>query len=726
MVLSGKSGFRRSPNFQDVFRLNFLGFSLLSVFVFGAFAFWSFFGILKSNTLTKIESELTLVASLFERYTSRAEMYLRYKAADEGFTDVLSEFGKTEPGTPRRSQALASISRHLNSHVKHIDIHLVEIAIADAETGVCIFDDSYLETPIPFVPVTGKNLSPDQAFYSAIDGPVTFPFEYDRRLGLVTMVQSAPVFIDGKAKYVVVQKVDVSKYQSILHAIIGFASLNTKAKIFTFNGIDVNPKKEIPQVERSQPSNNPMAAKAALLQSGTDTYVNEDGELVIGSFMRMRGNMGIAVVELPYMTLAEELKSVALTYVVTILTIILILIFTSSFQARRFSRPVTQLVARCKEIAEGDWESEARITGILEFELLGNSFNAMARDISTSFGEREKITRSLEDVNRELLEKNKEIEESERRYRDLYERSQDGLFTYNTEQNVYTLFNKRFCEILGYTYEEMENVRIEDIIPVEERAYAEEQRNLRLRGENVEVSYELYVKRKDGEYRYVEVYSQPAGENLISGSIRDVTERVMLEKDILEKKIQLEKLNESLESLIQERTDTLVSLRELHEKIISNAPLGVMVISHDYTISYVNEQMAEFCGRPEDVHSIPGLSIMEFPDILPEGMLDQVNNCFSGSEVFLPEVRYAKPATDDLIFLDFWAVPLVGADSNIEGALILTTDQTNQVRLRSELTNSTRLAATGQLAASLALSSIWSFRCPILDGVPVVPSLGLF
>lgn len=702
MANSSKAGFKRSPNFQDVFRLNFLGFSLLSVFVFGAFAFWSFFNILKSNTMAKIESELNLVASLFERYSARAELHLKHQSADGGFLNSLEEYSSSAPDSIQRFRSLAAIERHLSSHVRHIDIHLVEIAVAEADTGLCIFDAAYLETPIPFTKVTGKNLSGDQAFYSALRNPVTFPFEYDQRLGLVTMVQSAPVEINGATKFVLIHKVDVSKYQSILHSIIGFASFNTKAKIFTMNGIDVDPKKEIPQAERSQPSLNPLAAQATIIPSGTSTYVNEDGQLVLGSFKRIRGNMGIAVVELPYVTLASELQSVAFTYIITILTIILILIFTSSYQARRFSRPVTLLVARCKEIAEGDWDSVASITGILEFELLGNSFNAMARDISTSFGEREKITRSLEEVNRELIEKNKVIEESERRYRDLYERSQDGLFSFDIETNSYTLFNRRFCEILGYTYEEMQNIGIEDIIPIEERAYAEEQRSMRLRGEHIDVPYELYVRRKDGEYRYVEVFSQPAGANLISGSVRDVTDRVMLEKDILEKKIQLEKLNESLESLIQERTETLVSLRELHEKIISNAPLGVMVISHDYTISYVNEQMAEFCGKQIDIHSMPGLSVVDFPDLLPDGMLDQVSKCFAGSEVFLPEIRYLQPVTEEMLYLDFWAVPLFGVDSNIEGALVLTTDQTNQVRLRSELTNSTRLAATGQLAASLA------------------------
>ena len=65
MAISGKAGFKRSPNFQDVFRLNFLGIAFFSVIVFGAFAFFSFFSILKSNTQAKIESDLSLVAALF-------------------------------------------------------------------------------------------------------------------------------------------------------------------------------------------------------------------------------------------------------------------------------------------------------------------------------------------------------------------------------------------------------------------------------------------------------------------------------------------------------------------------------------------------------------------------------------------------------------------------------------------------------------------------------------
>jgi len=694
---------RRSPSVQDAFRGNFLAVSLVSLVVFAAFLYWILFMMLKDETLKSLESDRDFAECIVEDFVNTHSNHIASLATNHSIRNSLASFCDARNDPTVREMYLAEIEKDLDSYFLASGQLVIEIVIVDMATGKCILDQSKGNTPIAFSSMTGRNMYDEPIMIRASQKLTSLPFLYNNRLGLVTLTQAAPIQATKDNLFVIIQHVDVSILALEMDKMLNDADRDWTIRIFTQSGTDINPMDTTPIMDRSDITRNLGVLRAIAGEHTLATYKNDKDVLVFGSFSMMKNKTAIIVAELPYSIFLDKPASVGVLIVGPLIGLILLIIIISSHLARKFSLPVIQLVARCREIAEGDWERMVKIAGVREFELLGNSFNAMARDLSTSFSEREKITQSLEEANRLLVEKMSELEEGEKRYRDLYERSQDGLFTFDSEMGLYTMFNRKFCEILGYGFEEMRQISIESIIPSEERAYAEEQRNLRSKGENLEVPYELYVKRKNGEFRYVEVYSQPVpGSNTISGSIRDVTERVMLEKDIIEKNVQLEHLNESLESLVQERTQTLVALKEIHEKIIANVPVGVIVVEQNLTISFANEQMTEIWGDAAKVEPLLGSSLSEHQEILPEGMVTKIKDCLTGKDFYFPQVKYASPVSEDVMYLDIWAVPLLGSDKNIEGALILVADQTKHVLLRSELINSTRLAATGQLAASLA------------------------
>jgi two-component system, sporulation sensor kinase E len=695
--------YRRSPSIQSVFRRSFFVISITSLFIFGMIVYWRFLSITKNETYALLNGERITIESQTDQFVEENINKLILISADGDIRNALENYRGLKNYQREREARLAVIEKVLIPYLNSSGSNVREMILVDSASGDCILDQFNGETPNAPTHLTGQVFNNTPIARKGMSKPSSEPFSYNSRLGLVTLAQSTPIHTNSGDIYVLIQYVELTKLVETISKRLTDAEKQWTVRLFTQNGIPLVLPKTTPLTLRGESADDMVVKRAIANIHATAQYMKADGTYVIGSFGMMANKFAIIVVELPYGFYLTRLTTIGLIVLATLFLITLTLVFVASFEARKFSVPVTQLVARCREIAEGDWDRMITISGVREFELLGNSFNAMARDLSTSFRERERITRSLEETNRLLTIKMAELEESGQRYRDLYERSQDGLFTFNNETGIYTLYNSKFCEILGYSIEEMKEITINDVIPPEERAYADEQRVLRLRGECVDLPYELYVKRKDGEYRYVEVFSRPiSNSQLVTGSIRDVTERVMLEKDIIEKNIQLEQLNDSLNSLVHERTQTLVALKEIHEKIIANVPVGVMVIEQNMTVSFVNDQMAELCLGIAEAESLLGIALTDQPDILPEGMVERVKECLKGEDYHLAQVKFTPQASEDVLYIDVWAVPLLGSDNNIEGALILVADQTRQVLLRSELTNSTRLAATGQLAASLA------------------------
>jgi PAS domain S-box-containing protein len=137
-------------------------------------------------------------------------------------------------------------------------------------------------------------------------------------------------------------------------------------------------------------------------------------------------------------------------------------------------------------------------------------------------------------------EAEKALARSEERYRTLVETMNEGLGVAD-ERDVWTYINEKFCEMLGYTCEQIIGRSVQDLVDEENRKILSEQLIKRKRGE--QDPYEIAWKRKDGSSVYTLVSPKPifgeAGE--FQGSFAVVT-------DISERK----KTEESLRSALSE------------------------------------------------------------------------------------------------------------------------------------------------------------------------------
>lgn len=116
-------------------------------------------------------------------------------------------------------------------------------------------------------------------------------------------------------------------------------------------------------------------------------------------------------------------------------------------------------------------------------------------------------TAELKTINEKLQQKITEftnaeerLERSERKYRSLVETIQEGMGIVDPDENI-VFANSSFCDILGYSQEELIGMNLRDLVPEEE--FQKILKGTAKRKKGISDQYELVMKRKDGELRYI-------------------------------------------------------------------------------------------------------------------------------------------------------------------------------------------------------------------------------
>jgi PAS domain S-box-containing protein len=144
------------------------------------------------------------------------------------------------------------------------------------------------------------------------------------------------------------------------------------------------------------------------------------------------------------------------------------------------------------------------------------------------------------DYIRQLYEKSSTL------YRALIENAFDAI--YLMKGRHYEYVNPRFCELTGYTYEELTapDFDFEVLISEESKKYLEERYRARLEGKEIPNQYEVQLVHKTGKKVYVEVSTVSVGELgevVVMGIMRDITLRKMYEQQLKESEEKLRELN---------------------------------------------------------------------------------------------------------------------------------------------------------------------------------------
>jgi two-component system cell cycle sensor histidine kinase/response regulator CckA len=137
----------------------------------------------------------------------------------------------------------------------------------------------------------------------------------------------------------------------------------------------------------------------------------------------------------------------------------------------------------------------------------------------------------MEDITENIVADNM-LKTSETRYKALVEQSLAGIYIFEKEKFQYV--NRRFCEIFGYTEEEvLRDLKPTDVVFEEDRPKAADNINRRMSGEVESVHYQARGNHKDGRALWIEIHGTHIhleGKDLITGVVLDITERRVAEE----------------------------------------------------------------------------------------------------------------------------------------------------------------------------------------------------
>ncbi len=223
---------------------------------------------------------------------------------------------------------------------------------------------------------------------------------------------------------------------------------------------------------------------------------------------------------------------------------VMVIVTVAFFFSKKITRPITSLALAAGDIANGNLKGIEGIKSGDEIGNLADSFNKMTINL-----------RKFRD----------DLKQSEERYRGLIENSSEII--YQTDQNrFFAGMNKTMLDKLGYLSEELMGMKIENIVPANERKKVIS--HVRKVIEKGSDSVETMFLSKQGETIYVEINANAMYEKRnhcmeIRAFVRDITEKKKAEATEKHKK-ELQLLSSHIIS-IQEKERRRIS-RELHDE----------------------------------------------------------------------------------------------------------------------------------------------------------------
>ncbi|MBZ5663849.1 MAG: PAS domain S-box protein [Acidobacteriia bacterium] len=267
--------------------------------------------------------------------------------------------------------------------------------------------------------------------------------------------------------------------------------------------------------------------------------------------------------------------------------------------------------------------------------------------------------------------------EAERRYRELFDNIQEGIF-FSTPQGRFVEVNDAMVRILGYSSRE-EVIQLD--IPTE--VYFSPRR----REELAEMfdrqgglrNQEEILRRKDGS---------PVHVFINCFAVRDAAGNVMQYRGLM---LDITGLRQSQTELQKER--------DFSSKVLSHTQSLILVTDTEGVISYANRRWSGLGFQQNQIvgHPLPDLCAPARRDALRDALASvargqQVDN------FDLPLVRGDGVSGQFSVNLS----PISGEDNRVSSIVIVMTDITDSAILRAKLVHAERMAAVGQLVSGVA------------------------
>jgi len=325
------------------------------------------------------------------------------------------------------------------------------------------------------------------------------------------------------------------------------------------------------------------------------------------------------------------------------------------FYIREFIKPIKLLLKATRKLESGDLDY--KVEGLKdEFGTVATSLNAMAASLKQNM---------------------RDIQESEKRYRTLFESAGDAIFIVEAEGEKFGEIvdsNRAAADMHGYTLDEMLTLNlIKDLDAPGDAAKAPARIAQILNGEWIKA--EIKHRKKDGTIFPVEISAgllEYMGHKYLLAIDRDISKRKKMEKLVLQSKLEWE-----------ETFNTITDMITIHDK--------------DFKIIRANKTAEKILGLPFlGVTEAKCYQYYHGRDCPPENCASC--ECFdTGKPV---SVEMYEPHLDR--FLEIRAMPRFDEENQISGLIHVIRDITEKKQVEEALQRTEQLKLVGEWAAELA------------------------
>ena len=183
--------------------------------------------------------------------------------------------------------------------------------------------------------------------------------------------------------------------------------------------------------------------------------------------------------------------------------------------------------------------------------------------------------------------------EAELKFRTIFDAASDGIILMNLSEKIISDANKKMCDMLGYTKEEILSLGILDIYPPETIAFVLEQSEKLFRRE-IPVAMDIPVLRKDQTVFFADISASPIileKKEYAIGIFRDITDRRQMED-----KLRFEE--QRFRAMVEHSSDIIV------------------LVNREGTISYINPAVEQVLGfTPEERIGATGFDLFHPEDV---------------------------------------------------------------------------------------------------------------